>query len=167
MPNAIGYLRLLALPVFLIAAFSSSSGPGAAAIVLYCLIAGGDYLDGIAARLTGQYSRLGALMDPVVDRLTILSGAAVTWHFDLLPRWGIALLVAREAAMLVIAQAGLRRGVDISINWPGRIAVFPVMGSFPLAMAWPGPLADGLLIVGLALALAATALYVRTGLAAR
>ncbi len=58
---------------------------------MFWLIAAGDYLDGFLARLTGQYSRLGALLDPLIDRLTILSGAVVCWHFELLPRWALAL----------------------------------------------------------------------------
>ena len=52
----------------------------------------GDYVDGFLARATGQYSRMGALLDPIVDRLTILCGAAVCWHFELLPRWALAVL---------------------------------------------------------------------------
>ena len=55
-----------------------------------------DYADGFAARLTGQYSSLGALLDPIVDLLLVISGMAVCWHFELLPRWAIALAVARE-----------------------------------------------------------------------
>ena len=54
------------------------------------MIGWGDYADGIAARVTGQYSRLGALMDPVTDRLLVISGVVVCWHFQLLPRWALA-----------------------------------------------------------------------------
>ena len=53
------------------------------------MIGGSDYLDGITARVTGQYSRLGTLLDPLVDRLLVLCGVVVTWHFDLLPRWAL------------------------------------------------------------------------------
>ena len=102
------------------------------------LIAAGDYLDGFLARVTGQYSRMGALLDPLVDRLTILAGAVVCWHFELLPRWALALLALRELAMLVLAQYGLRHGVDIEVNWPGRISVFPIMGGIFLALVVAG-----------------------------
>ena len=114
--------------------------------MLFAAIAVGDYLDGFLARVTGQYSRLGAMLDPLVDRLTILAGAVVCWHFELLPRWALALLVARELAMLLLAQYGLRHGVEIAVNWPGRIAVFPIMGGIFLAMVvrrlGPGGAAD-------------------------
>ena len=85
-PNAIDCLRLLGIPVFLIVALSSQDGMDALAVVLFAVIGWSDYLDGFLARLTGQYSRLGALLDPLVDRLLIVSGMVVCWHFVLLPR---------------------------------------------------------------------------------
>ncbi|HEY4429301.1 MAG TPA: CDP-alcohol phosphatidyltransferase family protein [Solirubrobacteraceae bacterium] len=164
LPNAIGFARLALIPVFLIVSLSSSDGTGALPATLFAVIGWGDYADGIAARLTRQYSRLGALMDPVTDRLLVLSGAVVTWRFDLLPRWALAVLAGRELAMLLLGRYALSRGVELRINWPGRLAVAPVMGAFFFAMAGLEGLGEVLLYVGLALALLATALYVRTGL---
>jgi len=162
-PNAIGYVRLALIPVFLVSAFQSGDGQGALPATLFAVIGWGDYADGIAARLTRQYSRLGALMDPLTDRLLVLCGIVVCWHFDLLPHWALALLAAREVAMVAIARYGLTHGVELRINWPGRLAVAPVMGAFFFAMAGLGTLAEILLYVGLALALLASALYVRSG----
>jgi cardiolipin synthase len=162
-PNAIGFLRLALIPVFLIVALSSASGTGALEATLFGVIGWGDYADGIAARLTGQYSRLGALMDPVTDRLLVISGVVVTWHFQLLPRWALAVLAVRELSMLLVGRYMLSRGVELRINWPGRLAVAPVMGSFFFAMTTLGKFAEVLLYVGLALALLATVLYAQTG----
>jgi cardiolipin synthase (CMP-forming) len=163
-PNLVGYARLTALPVFLYLAFESGDGRTASAAILYLLIAAGDYFDGFLARVTGQYSRMGALLDPIVDRLTILCGAAVCWHFELLPRWALAVLAARELLTLVLAQLALRRGVDLEINWVGRAAVFPVMGSIFLAMVFEGWVPTAMLLLGLVMAVLATALYARIGL---
>jgi CDP-diacylglycerol--glycerol-3-phosphate 3-phosphatidyltransferase len=165
-PNLVGYVRLAAIPLFLWLAFDSGDGRSAPAAIVFWLIAAGDYLDGFLARVTGQYSRMGALLDPLVDRLTILAGAVVCWNFELLPRWALALLAARELAMLLLAQHGLRHGVDIEVNWPGRISVFPIMGGIFFAMVFAGWVPAALLIVGLALAILATVLYARTGLQA-
>jgi len=165
-PNLVGYLRLAGLPLFLWLAFESGDGRSAASATVFWLIAAGDYLDGFLARVTGQYSRLGALLDPLIDRLTILSGAIVCWHFELLPHWALALLVARELAMLGLAQYGLRHGVEIAVNWPGRISVFPIMGGIFFALVFAGWVPAALLVVGLALALVATVLYARAGMRA-
>lgn len=162
-PNAIGFARLLLIPVFLVVALSSEDGVDALAAILFAVIGWGDYADGIAARVTRQYSRFGALMDPVTDRLLVVSGVVVCWRFDLLPRWALAVLVARELAMVALGRYGLKRGVELRINWPGRISVAPLMGALFFAMTGLGGLAEVLLYVGLVLALWASALYVRSG----
>jgi CDP-diacylglycerol--glycerol-3-phosphate 3-phosphatidyltransferase len=162
-PNAIGFARLAAIPVFLILALSSPGGHSTSATILFAAIGWADYLDGFAARLTGQYSRMGALLDPVIDRLLVVSGMVVCWDFSLLPHWAIALVVARELFMLALSRYGLSRGVQITINWAGRIGVAPTMGAPFFAMASVHWLALIMLYVGVALALLASALYVRSG----
>jgi len=163
-PNAIGYVRLALIPVFLVVAFSSQDGQDALAATLYAVIGWADYLDGFAARLTGQFSRLGALLDPVIDRLLVIAGMAVAWHFALLPRWAIIVVVARELLMLALSRYALARGVQLHINWAGRLGVAPMMGAPFFAMAGVHWLALILLYVGMALALTASALYVRRGI---
>jgi cardiolipin synthase len=138
-------------------------GRSALAVVLFAVIGWADYLDGFAARLTGQYSRLGALLDPIVDRLLVVSGMVVAWHFSLLPQWAIALVVARELLMLALSRYALAKGVDIEINWAGRLGVAPTMGAPFFAMAGVHWLALVLLYAGLALSLTATVLYLRRG----
>jgi CDP-diacylglycerol--glycerol-3-phosphate 3-phosphatidyltransferase len=162
-PNAVGFLRLALVPVFLALALSSGDGRSARASVIYAVIGGTDYLDGLAARLTGQYSRLGALLDPLTDRALVLSGAFVCWHFELLPRWALAVLAGRELFMLALTQVALRRGIDLEINMLGRWAVWPTMFSLFLAMVSVTWVADALLFVGLAMTLAATAMYLQDG----
>jgi cardiolipin synthase (CMP-forming) len=162
-PNAIDYVRLAGIPVFLIVAFSSTGGHDALAVVLFGVIGWSDYLDGFLARLTGQYSRLGALLDPLVDRLLVVSGMVVCWHFQLLPRWAIAIVIARELFMLVASRYGLSRGVDIQINWAGRLGVAPIAGAPFFAIAGVHWLALIMLYVGMALGLLAAVLYVRRG----
>jgi cardiolipin synthase (CMP-forming) len=162
-PNAIDFLRLAAIPVFLVIALSSDDGQDALAVVLFGVIGWSDYLDGFAARLTGQYSRLGALLDPLVDRLLIVSGMVVCWRFSLLPRWAIAIVIARELFMLVASRYALRHNIEIQINWAGRIGVAPIAGAPFFAMAGVHWLGLILLYVGMAFGLTATVLYVRRG----
>jgi CDP-diacylglycerol--glycerol-3-phosphate 3-phosphatidyltransferase len=165
-PNLVGYVRLAAIPVFLYLALSSGDGRTAASAILYLAIAGTDYLDGFLARATGQYSRMGALLDPLVDRLTVLAGVVVCWKFELLPRWALAILAAREVVTLIVAQLGLRRGLDLEINWVGRWSVWLTMGGIFLALVTAAWIAPAMFFAGLVGSLLASALYLRTGLAA-
>jgi cardiolipin synthase (CMP-forming) len=164
-PNAIGFARLALIPVFLAVALSSADGVNALSAGLFFAIGWGDYLDGLAARITRQYSRLGTLMDPVSDRLLVIGGVVVCWRFDLLPRWALAVLVGRELVMLVLSAPALKRGVEVRINWPGRLSVPPVMGSLFFAMTGLKAFPEALLYLGVAMALLASALYLRYGLA--
>jgi CDP-diacylglycerol--glycerol-3-phosphate 3-phosphatidyltransferase len=162
-PNAISFARIGLIPVFLVLALSSGDGRTASASIIYAVVGGTDYLDGIAARVTGQYSRLGALLDPITDRLLVVSGVVVCWRFDLLPRWALAVLAARELLMVVLSELALRRGIDLNINMLGRWAVWPTMFSLFLAMVSTTWVADALLYLGLAMTLGATAEYLADG----
>ncbi|MEA2299110.1 MAG: hypothetical protein QOF77_2046 [Solirubrobacteraceae bacterium] len=163
-PNAIGYVRAALIPVFLVLEYQSSDGIVPLAATLYFIAGISDYADGIAARITGQYSRLGALLDPLIDRTLVVSGVVVCWSFSLLPRWAIAVLLAREVLMLAVGPVWVKKGLELRINWPGRIAVGPTMLGVFLAMAGARAVGEGFLYAGLSLGWVATALYFRDGM---
>jgi len=163
-PNAIGYGRLALIPVFLVLEYSSPDGIDALAVTLYFIAGISDYAAGIAARLTGQYSRLGALLDPLIDRTLVVAGVAVCWSFDLLAHWALVVLLARELLMLAVGPLWVKNGLELRINWPGRIAVGPTMLGVFLAMTGARAVGEGFLYAGVSLGYVATALYFRDGL---
>jgi CDP-diacylglycerol--glycerol-3-phosphate 3-phosphatidyltransferase len=163
-PNAIGYVRLALIPLFLAFAFTSGDGTDWRAVLIFGIVGWSDYFDGIAARLTGQYSRMGALLDPLVDRMLVIAGVIVCWKFELLPRWALAILAARELFMLVLARYAMSKHVELKINWLGRWGVWPVFSALFFALCGVHWLAMICLYVGLALVIGATVQYVRDGL---
>jgi CDP-diacylglycerol--glycerol-3-phosphate 3-phosphatidyltransferase len=165
-PNAIGFARLALVPVFLVVGLNSCDGRSGLAFALFAFIAWSDYFDGMAARITGQYSRLGALLDPLTDRVLVVAGAFVAWNYETLPRWALAVLAAREALMLVLTQVALRRGLDLNVTMLGRWAVWPVMSALALALVIESVVLNIVLYVGLAMTLAATARYLQDGVRA-
>jgi cardiolipin synthase len=160
-PNAIGYVRIACLVAFVIVALSDDDGEGWLQFALFAVVSWGDYADGMAARITGQYSRLGTLMDPVIDRALVICGVIVTYHFDLLPRWALLVLVGREALMLAVGPFYVRKRGELRITMLGRWAVWPTMSAIAFALIGVDPLDDVLLYIGLAMTLGATAQYVR------
>jgi cardiolipin synthase (CMP-forming) len=162
LPNLVGYLRLAAIPVFLAIALSSEDGRVTSATLLYLWITLGDYVDGFLARATGQYSRMGALLDPVVDRLSALAGVIVCWHFELLPRWALAVLAAREVVTLVLARASLRRGIDLEISWVGRVATFFTFAGLFWSLAIDSWVTVAMFLIGVGLGIVATSLYLQS-----
>jgi CDP-diacylglycerol--glycerol-3-phosphate 3-phosphatidyltransferase len=165
-PNAIGFVRLALIVPLLILGLSSDSGTDALPAIIFAVIGWSDYADGIAARVTGQYSRFGALLDPVVDRTLVVSGLLICWKFETLPRWGIALLVARELYLLLAGQYALRRGFELKINWWGRWGVWPTMSAIFFALVGLDTVAHVLFYIGLALSMIAAVVYTRDAAAA-
>jgi cardiolipin synthase len=166
-PNAIGYLRAALIPVFLVFSYEYGGhhGVDAVAAVAFFVASATDYADGMAARITGQYSRLGTLLDPMIDRLLVISGVVVCWSYELLPRWAIAVLLGRELLMLGAGRFWVRNGLEFQINWPGRIAVGPTMLGVFFGLVGLRTLGEVLLYLGVLLALVATGLYFRSGMA--
>jgi cardiolipin synthase (CMP-forming) len=159
LPNVVGYLRLAAIPVFLVWALGSEDGRVTGATLLYLFITLGDLLDGFLARATGQYSRMGALLDPVVDRLAALAGVVVNWKFEFLPRWALVLLAIRELATLVLARMALRRGADLEISWVGRLATLFTFGGLFWSLVFDSWVTVAIFLIGVALGIIATVLY--------
>jgi cardiolipin synthase len=140
-------------------AFSSDDGTDFTPALVFFFVAWGDQLDGMAARITGQYSRLGALLDPVLDRLLVVSGVVVCFHFDLLPRWALGVMVARELLMLAVGPMAVRRGIELKINWPGRWSVWPLMTGIGIALLGVRGWGTASFLTGVALSIWATGLY--------
>lgn len=132
LPNLLSGLRLLGVPVFLSAILNHHDG-----LALILLMASGitDYLDGKIARAYGLESRLGQLLDPIADRLYIVSTLlGLAWR-DIIPWWLVAVLFAREAFMLVVVLIARRHGWNgLPVHFVGKAATFNLLYAFPLLL---------------------------------
>ena len=158
-PNFIGYARALLIPVFFVIAWNSPDGRDTTANVALFICGASDYLDGLAARLTGQFSRLGTLLDPLIDRVMILAAGIIIFKFELLPIYLIVLVFIREALMLILSIPALIKGVEIKVNWIGRLAVWPLMAGGMLALCLDTWVANALVWIGVLGSYAASWLY--------
>ncbi len=162
-PNLVSLIRLALIPLFLVLALSSKSEVSTTAFLVFGIAAITDWLDGFLARLLNQHSRLGVLLDPLIDRLLVVAAMVVTWHFELLPRWAIALILARELFMLAVSRYALSRGLRIEVNWIGRISLWLIFVGAGLAMINGPILSTTIFLAGVALSLIATAKYLVDG----
>lgn len=164
LPNVVTAIRVSLIPIYMVLAFQSGDGRSFAAAAVFTVAGISDFVDGLVARATQQYSRLGALLDPFVDRLLIMSAVVVAWHFELLPRWGLAVLAAREVVIVALTVFGLARGLNLQVNWFGRISVLLLMSAFALALLTTTPIANAAFLIGLAISVLAAIDYVYTGI---
>lgn len=109
-PNAISALRLLALPVFVWLVLAADAL--VVALVMLVAVAATDWVDGYVARRFDQVTKLGRVLDPVVDRVVIVTAALTMLAADTVPvpAWLVALVVVRDVAVVggaVIAFGGV------------------------------------------------------------
>jgi cardiolipin synthase len=166
-PNLLSVLRLAGVPLFLYLLLV----PRADGWAILVLAVGGftDWLDGKLARLLGQYSRLGALLDPAVDRLYILAALVALGARDVVPWWAVAALVCRDLVLGATLPLLRRRGYGpYRVTYIGKGATFLLLYAFPLLLLGQGtgwyaelarPLGYGFAIWGTALYLYSGALY--------
>ncbi len=157
LPNALTLLRLLAIPVVLLLLFV---GMDVAAATVFVLAAVTDFLDGRLARRWGRASYLGAVLDPVADRLMLSSAAVVLAILGSLPFPVVAILVGRDVLALV---GSLTFRDKIRVNKVGKVATAVLMAAVAVIMYRPGTtgqiLGEVMFTLGLGLSLVAGALY--------
>lgn len=136
-PNALSLARLLLIPVFLWLVLVARADLVAVAVLAVSGIT--DWADGVIARRTGQSTRLGRLLDPLVDRLTIAATLIGLALRDLVPWWLVALLAARELLLLALVPALRRRGlVALPVHYLGKAATFALYWGFPFVLVGAG-----------------------------
>lgn len=163
-PNLLSVLRLLGVPLFLWLLL----GPQADgwALVVLAVSAITDWADGKLARLLGQYSRLGEMLDPAADRLYILATLVAFVIRGFVPWWVAALIVARDIVLAVFIPLIRRHGYPpLPVLYLGKAATFGLLYAFPvLLLAQAVPAVAGVARpVGLAFMVWGIALYLWVG----
>lgn len=151
-PNLLSASRLVLTP--LIAWMILGGHP--AALVLFAAAAFTDWLDGRLARGTGSESPLGAMLDPIADKVF---GVGVLWALVArgdLPAWMLWTLVAKEGLLLAGGALMLRKGGEVSrARMPGKVATTVLFIAFAAILAGVRPLGTAAAAAGVVLSLAA------------
>jgi cardiolipin synthase (CMP-forming) len=163
-PNALSVLRLLGVPLFLWLLL----GPHAdlAALVVLALSGFTDWADGVLARKLNQQSRLGALLDPAVDRLYILATLIGLTLRHIIPWWLAAVIVGRDLVLALTLPVLRRHGYGPPpVHYLGKAATFCLLYAFPLLLlaSHEGTLADVARPIAWAFTIWGTALYLWAG----
>jgi cardiolipin synthase (CMP-forming) len=135
-PNALSALRVIGVPVVLWLILHEKDGW---ALVVLVVSGATDYLDGKIARRYHLVSRVGALLDPVADRLYILAALIGLALREVVPWWLVGVLLAREAFMAVVLAMMRRRGMaPPTVHLLGKAATFNLLYAFPLLLIGQG-----------------------------
>jgi cardiolipin synthase len=131
LPNVISLARIMLLGVFCWLLF----GPGEriAATVVLMVVGTTDFLDGYLARKLHQVSTLGKVLDPVADRVVLVTAVLAIAIYGAVPVWLAAVVLGREllVSVAVVALAALRVK-RIDVLWVGKAGTFGLLCCFPL-----------------------------------
>ena len=164
-PNALSFVRLLLVPLFLWLVL----GPEADEWALVVLMVSGitDYLDGKLARRLDQASKIGAILDPVADRLYILAVVIGLGLRDIIPWWLAVLLPLRDVFLFGLIPFLRTRGYSsLPVHFLGKAATASLLYAFPLLLLGDaeGTIADLANVFGWALTIWGVSLYWWAGL---
>jgi CDP-diacylglycerol---glycerol-3-phosphate 3-phosphatidyltransferase len=123
---------------------------------LFCLAMSTDWFDGRIARSRGHTSELGSLLDPVADKLLVLTVLIVLIGRGVFPAWMVAAIVARELLVSGLRLAAIERGVVIQARDLGKLktwsqAVAAAIGGLAAGGAWSDSIAWWALLVAVVL----------------
>jgi cardiolipin synthase len=132
-PNFLTGLRFAAVPVFIVL-FLQHRPRAALAVYLAAMIT--DWLDGIAARVLKQFTRIGAALDPVADKLMGVTALTLLCFAHRLPWWLLGVLLFREACIFsaigILTRTG--RSYDIRPTRFGKYSTFFLAATILLAL---------------------------------
>jgi CDP-diacylglycerol---glycerol-3-phosphate 3-phosphatidyltransferase len=148
--------RALAVPVVIALFAIPFSGHDYWGTAVFCAAMATDWFDGRIARRSGRTSPFGSLLDPVADKLLVLSTLIVLLGQHVFPAWMVAAIVARELLVTGLRQAAVERGIVIAARDLGKLktwaqAIAAAVGGLAAAGVWGHDVAWWTLLVALVL----------------
>lgn len=163
-PNWLTILRVLLIPVLVLVFILPVWWARPAAAAIFVVAAATDWLDGFTARRLNQYSRLGAFLDPVADKLIVAAALVLVVMSDAHPWIAIPalIIVGREIAVSALREwmAGLGAAHAVAVSWAGKIKTAVQMAAIALMLFAPPASRGAIYFTGLALLYLAATLTV-------
>ncbi len=140
LPNALTLLRILAVPVVVVALLGETPNGDALAAAVFALAAATDGLDGYIARSRDSITTFGKLMDPLADKLLIIGALLSLVSLHRLEAWIAMVIIAREVAVTILRTIAAERGIVIAASWLGKAkTVLQIAAVIALIAANPAP----------------------------
>jgi CDP-diacylglycerol--glycerol-3-phosphate 3-phosphatidyltransferase len=140
-PNALTMLRIVAVPVVVVALLEESPSGDVIAAAVFALAALTDGLDGYIARRRKEITTFGKLMDPLADKLLVTAALVSLVSLNRIQAWIAMVIIAREFAVTGLRSLAAERGVVIAASWLGKVkTALQVVAVLALIAVKPTPL---------------------------
>ena len=146
-PNVLTLLRILAVPVIVVALLGETPNGDALAAGVFAPAAFTDGLDGYIARRRQDVTTFGKLVDPLADKLLIVAALVSLVSLGRLAAWVAMVIIARELAVTALRAVAVEQGVVFSASWLGKLkTVLQVAAVFALIIWNPSPTSVDVLV---------------------
>ena len=157
--NKLTMLRVVLIPVYLILWHIDASWSIYAALAVFVIASLTDLLDGYIARHYNQITDFGKFMDPLADKVLVLTAMACFCGAGRFPDWALVIVIAREFAVSGLRLVAVDNGRVIAAGWSGKVKTASTMICLCLMHLWGEPLSMNTLDWVCVIVIAATTLY--------
>jgi CDP-diacylglycerol--glycerol-3-phosphate 3-phosphatidyltransferase len=123
-PLTITLFRILCIPVLVVLLLSRFNGQEYTALAVFVAAAVSDIADGVLARRTQKTTTIGALLDPIADKLLISSALICLVGLGSVPSWMAIIIIGREIAITGFRAMASSRGIHIASSPTGKIKMW-------------------------------------------
>jgi CDP-diacylglycerol--glycerol-3-phosphate 3-phosphatidyltransferase len=121
LPNVLTVLRIMLVPVLVVALLGNTPGGDVLAAVVFALASLTDFVDGYLARARGSITNFGKLMDPLADKLLIVAALIALVSLHRLAAWVAMVIITRELAVTVLRMGATQAGVVMAASMFGKV----------------------------------------------
>ena len=127
--SKITLFRVALIPAFMVALLLSPTYAWLTwtALGLFIVASLTDYVDGNIARKYNQVSDFGKFLDPLADKLLVISAMCIFCQWQLFPAWALMIVLAREFAVTGLRLIAVQKGRVIAAGWSGKVKTFSTM----------------------------------------
>ena len=139
--SKITLVRVAMIPAFMVTMYLSGGAAGTwmwVSLAIFIIASLTDYVDGQIARKCNQVSDFGKFLDPLADKLLVISAMAMYTEWGVFPAWALMIVLAREFGVTGLRLVAAGKGTVIAAGMSGKIKTFSTMIGLCVMMAFPG-----------------------------
>lgn len=139
--SKITFVRVLMIPAYLLTMYLSGGTAGTwmyVSLAIFIIASLTDFVDGYIARHYNQTTDFGKFLDPLADKLLVLSAMSMFCQWGVFPAWALMIVLTREFAVTGLRLVAVQKGTVIAAGWSGKVKTASTMIGLCIMMALPG-----------------------------
>ncbi len=124
LPNILTIFRIVLIPFYILAFYERSFDASLIAAAIFTIASLTDFLDGYLARMRSEVTQFGKFLDPIADKLLILSALILLVGINRVPAWLAIIIIGRELTMTGFRGIAASEGIVISAEGTGKVKMF-------------------------------------------